>query len=58
MRQKFDEEGVLYNRTHPKVGEKWTFDVGAMLSWRQMFGTNSMEEVERICEEEDAPKVS
>ena len=58
VRQKFEDKKVLYNRTHPRVGERWTFDVGAMLSWQQMFGTSDMKEVETICQEEDAPKVS
>jgi hypothetical protein len=57
LRQKFEDKGVQYNRTHPLVGEKWTFDVGAMLSWTQMFGTADKEEVEAICREEESPEV-
>ena len=55
---KFQTKKILYNRTHPSVGEKYTFDVGSRLSWKQMFGTSSMKEVEDICKAEDAPKVS
>eukprot|EP00571_Detonula_confervacea_P014043 CAMPEP_0172310948 /NCGR_PEP_ID=MMETSP1058-20130122/13360_1 /TAXON_ID=83371 /ORGANISM="Detonula confervacea, Strain CCMP 353" /LENGTH=456 /DNA_ID=CAMNT_0013023969 /DNA_START=104 /DNA_END=1475 /DNA_ORIENTATION=+ len=57
VRQKFETKKVQYHRKHPKVGEKWTFDVGAMLSWHQMFGTSDKQEVEAICQEEDAAKV-
>ena len=57
IRQKFEDKRVLYNRTHPKTGEKWTFDVGSMLSWRQMFGTSDMQEVEAISKEEDGAPV-
>ena len=56
LRQKFEDKGVLYNRTHPKVGARWTFDVGSMLSWRQMFGTSDKTEVESIAQKEgEAP---
>lgn len=57
VRERFEAKKVLYNRTHPAEGEKWTFDVGSMLSWKQMFGTSSKQEVEAICREEDSPGV-
>ena len=57
VRQKFEDKHVLYNRTHPKIGEKWTFDVGSMLSWRQMFATSDKQEVEAISKEEDGAPV-
>ena len=57
VRQKFEDKRVLYNRTHPKIGEKWTFDVGSMLSWRQMFATSDKQEVEAISKEEDGAPV-
>ena len=57
VRQKFLCKGVLYNRTHGLVGDKWSTDVGARLSWPQMFGTSDKKEVETICREEDSPEV-
>ena len=57
VRQKFVDKRLLYNRTHKKVGEKWAFDVGARLSWTQLFGTSDKEEVEAICREEDEAEV-
>mmetsp|Transcript_8802 Transcript_8802/g.15313 ORF Transcript_8802/g.15313 Transcript_8802/m.15313 type:complete len:477 (+) Transcript_8802:462-1892(+) len=57
LRNKFETKKVLYNRTHKKVGDRYTFDVGAKLSWAQMFGTSSEQEVDAICEKEDAPDV-
>jgi alpha-ketoglutarate-dependent taurine dioxygenase len=57
VRDKFEAKKVLYIRKHGKVGDKWTVDVGAMLSWTQMFGTSDQQEVETICQEEDAPEV-
>lgn len=58
VRKKFEEKKVLYNRTHPKIGAKWTVDVGSMLSWTQLFGTSDMDEVEAISQEEDAAPVN
>lgn len=57
LRDKFQRLGLQYNRTHPKVGSKWSFDVGSMLSWAQMFGTTDKKEVENISREEDAAAV-
>ena len=57
VRQKFVDKKLRYNRTHKKVGEKWAFDVGDMLSWAQLFGTAGKEEVEDICREEDEAEV-
>mmetsp|Transcript_17204 Transcript_17204/g.32291 ORF Transcript_17204/g.32291 Transcript_17204/m.32291 type:complete len:466 (-) Transcript_17204:151-1548(-) len=57
LRKKFETKKVRYSRTHGKIGDKWTVDVGAMLSWAQMFGTSDRQEVESICKEEDAPEV-
>lgn len=48
---------IKYSRKHFKVGEKYTFDVGAMLGWPKLFNTNKQTEVEAICSEEDAPPV-
>jgi hypothetical protein len=52
-----EDKKVVYNRRHGKAGDKWTVDVGAMLSWTQMFGTSDKDEVEAMCKEEDSPKV-
>ncbi|KAL7525073.1 hypothetical protein ACHAXR_000847, partial [Thalassiosira sp. AJA248-18] len=57
VRLKFESKGVLYRRKHGMVGDTWTVDVGAMLSWPAMFGTPHKNEVEAICQEEDAPEV-
>lgn len=57
VRQRFEDKKVLYNRNHGKIGDTWTVDVGAMLSWPQMFGTSDQHEVETICQEEGASEV-
>ncbi len=55
LRQKFLTKQVKYTRKHHRIGEKWTYDVGAMKTWVELFGTSSKQEVEKICEEESAP---
>ncbi len=57
LRNKFLTKKIKYSRKHYKVGEKYTYDVGAMKTWCQLFGTEDKQEVERISQEEDAPKV-
>jgi hypothetical protein len=57
LREKLRTKKIKYSRTHAKVGEKWTYDVGAMLGWPQLFGCNTKEGVEKICQEEDAPPI-
>mmetsp|Transcript_17556 Transcript_17556/g.36884 ORF Transcript_17556/g.36884 Transcript_17556/m.36884 type:complete len:473 (+) Transcript_17556:117-1535(+) len=57
LRRKFQDKKILYRRQHGKVGERWTFDVGAMLPWTQLFGTSSRAEVEKIAREEESPPV-
>lgn len=55
LRDKFLTKQIKYTRKNHRIGEKWTYDVGAMKSWEELFGTTSKEEVEKICKEEDAP---
>jgi hypothetical protein len=57
LRNKFATKKIKYNRKHYKIGEKWTYDVGAMLAWPGLFGTSDPKKVEAICREEDAPEV-
>ncbi len=57
IRNKFQTKQVKYTRKHHRVGEKWTYDVSAMKTWEELFGTSSKEEVEQICLEEEAPPV-
>ena len=40
---------------HHKQGERFTYDVGAMLGWPDLFGTSDPEQVEKVCLEEGAP---
>ena len=56
LRHKFATKKLEYRRRHYHVGEKWTTDVGSMLSWTQMFGTPSKSKVEEICKDEGAPQ--
>jgi alpha-ketoglutarate-dependent taurine dioxygenase len=55
LRYKLTTKKLKYTRTHKKVGERLTYDVGAMLSWHQLFGTPDQMKVEEICREEGAP---
>ena len=57
LRNKFLSKKIKYTRKNYKIGEKWTYDVGAMKTWIDLFGTSDKKEVETICNEEDAPKV-
>jgi hypothetical protein len=57
LREKFATKKIKYTRRHAMVGEKYTYDVGAMLSWPKLFGTNDKKEVERIINDEDAAPV-
>ena len=57
LRNKFTTKKIKYTRTHHKVGDKFTYDVGAMLSWTKLFDTEDLDEVERICLDEQSPKV-
>eukprot|EP00980_Cylindrotheca_fusiformis_P003742 scaffold831_cov109-Cylindrotheca_fusiformis.AAC.4 len=56
LRKKLASQKIKYTRKHQKVGEKYTFDVGAMLGWPKLFGTSDPREVDSICLAEDAPK--
>lgn len=53
---KFLSKKVKYSRMNQRVGDKYTFDVGAMKTWCDLFGTSNKKEVELICEDENAPK--
>jgi alpha-ketoglutarate-dependent taurine dioxygenase len=55
LRNKLATKKLRYTRTHKKTGERFTYDVGAMLSWHQLFGTTDQAKVEDICREEGAP---
>ncbi len=57
LRDKLAAKKIKYTRKHLRVGEKWTYDVGAMLGWPKLFGTEDIDEVEQICLQEQAPKV-
>jgi alpha-ketoglutarate-dependent taurine dioxygenase len=56
LRNKLATKKIRYTRTHKKVGEKFTYDVGAMLGWPKLFETCDMKEVEKICRKEEAPQ--
>ena len=58
LRGRFEAKKIKYTRTHFKVGEKYTYDVGAMLGWPSLFGTSDKTRVQEICKEEGAPQVS
>ena len=55
LRTKLLNKKIKYTRTHHKVGERFTYDVGAMLGWPGLFGTSDAKKVEEICREEGAP---
>jgi hypothetical protein len=57
LRHKLATKKIKYTRWHYKVGEKYTYDVGAMLGWPKLFGTSDPKEVEAICRKEGAPEV-
>jgi hypothetical protein len=57
LREKLQSKKMKYTRTHFKVGEKYTYDVGAMLGWPMLFGTPDKQQVESIVQEEEAPAV-
>ncbi|KAL3902859.1 MAG: hypothetical protein SGILL_010669, partial [Bacillariaceae sp.] len=57
LRDKLRTKKIKYTRKHNKVGEQYTYDVGAMLDWPQLFGTSDPKEVERITKDEGAPPV-
>jgi hypothetical protein len=57
LREKLAIKKIKYSRKHNKVGERFTYDVGAMLSWPQLFGTSDQKEVERIVKDEGAAPV-
>ena len=56
LRCKLQTKKIRYTRTHKKVGETYTYDVGAMLSWPKLFNTSSTAEVDRICRLEGSPE--
>lgn len=55
LKLKFLDKGIRYTRTHKKVGSYYTYDVSDMLGWPELFGTDSKEEVEKICKSEGIP---
>ena len=55
LRQKLQSKKLRYTRTHKNVGERFTHDVAAMLSWSEVFGTSNKTEVERLAAVEDTP---
>ncbi|KAG7352354.1 taurine catabolism dioxygenase TauD/TfdA family protein [Nitzschia inconspicua] len=57
LRDKLATKKIKYSRRHHKIGERFTYDVGAMLGWPTLFGTSDPKEVERITQEEDGPEV-
>ncbi len=57
LRDKLATKKIKYTRKHFKVGEKWTYDVGAMLGWPNLFDTDDIDEVEQICLQEQTPEV-
>ncbi|KAL3908739.1 MAG: hypothetical protein SGARI_002931 [Bacillariaceae sp.] len=57
LREKLATKKIKYSRKHKKVGERFTYDVGAMLCWPQLFGTSDPKEVERIVADEGAAPV-
>lgn len=57
LRDKLQSKKIKYYRKNSIVGEKWTYDVAAMKSWKELFGTSDKEEIEKICREENAPQV-
>lgn len=57
LRNKFASKKITYTRTNKKVGDKFTFDVGALVSWTELFDTCDKKRVEQICEEEGAPPI-
>jgi hypothetical protein len=57
LRTKFATKKIKYTRKHLKVGETWTYDVGAMLGWPRLFDTSDPKQVEAICREEESPDV-
>jgi alpha-ketoglutarate-dependent taurine dioxygenase len=57
LRHKLQTKQIKYTRTHFKVGETYTYDVGAMLGWPALFGTDDPRKVEELCAKEGAPPV-
>ena len=55
LRDRLSQDKIKYTRTHYRVGEKFTYDVGAMLGWPELFGTADFCKVEQVCQEEGAP---
>lgn len=55
LKQKFLDKGILYTRTHKKMGTFFTYDVSDMLGWPELFGTNDKAQVEKLCEAESIP---
>jgi alpha-ketoglutarate-dependent taurine dioxygenase len=56
LRNKLATKKLKYTRRHYKVGEKYTYDVGAMLGWPQLFKTSDKDQIDALCtQEESAP---
>lgn len=55
LREKLQSKKLRYTRTQKKVGERFTHDVAAMLSWSDVFGTQEKAEVEALAAQESMP---
>ncbi|CAB9504215.1 Taurine catabolism dioxygenase TauD, TfdA family [Seminavis robusta] len=55
LRDKLQEKKLRYTRTHKKVGDRFTHDVAAMLSWSELFRTNDKKQVEKMAAQENMP---
>merc|ERR1712137_879205 len=55
LRTKFEEKRILYQRTHTKEGNENSIDVASRKGWKELFGTEKKEEVERMNSEENMP---
>lgn len=55
LRDKLQSKKLRYRRTHKEVGERFTHDVAAMLSWSDLFDTSNKTEVEALSQQEGTP---
>lgn len=55
LREKLASKKVSYTRKQKKIGDRFTYDVGAMVSWMELFDTTEKDKVREICEHENAP---
>jgi alpha-ketoglutarate-dependent taurine dioxygenase len=57
LRNKLATKKLKYTRRHSKVGEKYTYDVGAMLGWPQLFQTTDKDQIDALCQQEESAPV-